>query len=369
MNDDRFEHDLRALVREMARDEAPVALRQQVGNLRDEATPSPRWFKPALRWSAYLTAAVAAVSIALLALDQRQPIGPSLSPTATVVDVSVRLDVGGLVVDHPPNWEYHEYRFVASFFDVIGYLTTGEFDRDSICKGGDNSVSCNFSGDPVEPGGVSIKFVHWQPPTARMGAEPGETELTLGGMPAFFAENQAGGVLTMAWRVRQPEAPNGWYQIEARIREPGTGELRRQVEEMVGSLQFQPPPTILPKSGPEFDQQAAMAGRRALASLSSVQYAEAYACFGEELGVPLRATIDVTMQGPLSQPLEVTCTTSVEADVDIWRVRFVMAWPAADDHAAGRQETEVWVSADGDAGGMMQSGDPPPYAICPPSCG
>ncbi|MGH2488000.1 MAG: hypothetical protein ACRDFR_00060, partial [Candidatus Limnocylindria bacterium] len=64
-----------------------------------------------------------------------------------------------------------------------------------------------------------------------------------------------------------------------------------------------------------------------------------------------------------SQPLAVTCTTLVEADVDLWRVRFVLEWSATDDHGAGRQESVIWVSAEGESGGYSISGDEPPGEV------
>jgi hypothetical protein len=369
MNDDRFEDDLRAVVREIAPDQAPLTLRQRLATVTDQPATRPLWFAPMARWAAYLVIVAAAVGVAYLAVEQRQ-LGPGPSPTVTPVEDSARLDLGGLVLDYPASWEYHEFQFVASFFDVLGYLTTGSFDPASICTGGNDRVSCNFSGHPVEPGGVVVKFVNWAPPTDGISAEPGDTQVTVGGMPARITEATAGDILALTWRVRQPGGPSGWFEIEARMREPGTDELRRQVEAMIASLKFDPPPTILPTSGPEFDRQAAEAARQALNSLRAGADGDGYSCFASEPVVARTAEVEVVPQNTrLSQPLEVTCTTLVEADVDIWRVRLAMEWAATDEHGAGRQETEVWVTADGEAGRTQWSGDQPPYGICPPACG
>jgi hypothetical protein len=148
------------------------------------------------------------------------------------------------------------------------------------------------------------------------------------------------------------------------MREPGTDASRRQVEAMIASLRFNPVPTILPTSGPEFDRGAGEAAAQALTTLRTYVDSAGYACFVPPVpDVTRTAEVEVVPQNRrLSQPLDVTCTTFVEADADMWRVRFVIEWSVSDDHGAGRQETEVWVNASGE-GGYVMSGDDPPNEV------
>jgi hypothetical protein len=360
MNDDRFEDDLRAVVRESGPALAPLTLRERLSTVTAAPVARFSWIAPMVSWATYLLIVAAVAGVAYLFLEQRQ-LGPAPSPTPTPIEELVQLDLELLEVDYPASWEYHEFRgATSSFFRVLGYLTTGRFDPDAICTRTSNSITCYPSGHPVEPGGVVVKFEHWGMPTNGISAEPGETQATVGGMPAYVSEARVGDTLTLTWRVRMPGAPNNWYEIEGKMREPGTDESRRKFEAMIASLRFDPAPTILPTSGSEFDRRASEAAGEALNSLRTYDSA-GYSCFPSEPDVARTAEVEVVPQNRrLSQPLEVTCTTLVEADVDLWRVRFVMEWSATDDHGAGRQETEVWVIASGEAGGTQLSGDDPP---------
>lgn len=299
--------------------------------------------------------------------------GPAPSPNASPVEEVVQLDLGRLEVDHPASWRYHEFQVSFNFDSVQGYLTTGPFDPGTICtKTRDTgaagsarfSLSCDFSGHPVEPEGVVVIFGQGASMTNGISARPGETQAAVGRMPAYVSEARVGDTLTLTWRVRMPGAPNNWYAIEGKLREPGAEELRRQVEAIVASLRFDPVPTILPTSGPAFDRGAGEAAVQALTMLRTYVDSAGYACFvPAEPDATRTAEIEVVPPNRrLSQPLEVTCTTLVEADADMWRVRFVLEWSATDGHGAGRQETEVSVNAAGEAGYAI-SGSEPPYEV------
>jgi hypothetical protein len=359
MNDDRFEDDLRDAVRKSPPAQAPVTLRERLSTVTDAPATRLSWIAPIVRWAAYLVIVAGVVGVAYLVLAQRH-LGPAPSPTATPVEQLLQLDLERLEVDYPASWEYHEYRESFSFVSILGYLTTGRFDPDAICTRTTNSITCNFSGHPVEPGGVVVRFEHWGTPD-RFSAESGETQATVGGMPAYVSEANVGDTLTLKWRVRMPGTPNNWYVIEGQLREPGTDESRRQVEAMMASLQFDPAPTILPTSDAEFDRGAREAAEQALNTLRTYVDTAGYTCFASEPDVARIAKVEVVPQNQRpSQPLEVTCTTFVQVDSDMWRVLFVMEWTATDDHGAGRQETEVWVSGSGEAGMTIWSGDDPP---------
>jgi hypothetical protein len=74
-----------------------------------------------------------------------------------------------------------------------------------------------------------------------------------------------------------------------------------------------------------------------------------YACFPRTPG-SATATITEGRDGPLREPAEVTCTTTVEATaVRQWRATFVVDWPATDGVPAGRWGSQVLFDASGQA--------------------
>ena len=82
MTDERFEHDLKSILREIAGGEAPMSLRNRVADLIDQAPVSRRlWFAPPLKLS---LAAVAAVAVVVMAFFVVRPlvVGPTPSQTA-----------------------------------------------------------------------------------------------------------------------------------------------------------------------------------------------------------------------------------------------------------------------------------------------
>ncbi|MGH2488635.1 MAG: hypothetical protein ACRDFR_03330, partial [Candidatus Limnocylindria bacterium] len=305
MKYDRFEKDLRSVVRESVPAQAPLTLRERLSTVADGPATRFSWFAPIVRWAAYLVIVAAVAGVAYLSLEQRQAgsTPAESSPTAPPVEQLLHLDLGRFEVDHPARWVFHEYVQTFSGYGSFGYLTTGRFDPDAICtRASNNSIACDFSGHPVEPGGVVVLFEHWGLPDG-FGAGPGETPATVGGMPAYVSEARVGDTLTLTWRVRTPGGMYNGEGIEVKMREPGTDASRRQVEAMIASLRFDPAPTILPTSGPEFDRGAREAAAQALDTLRNVDSA-GYACFvPPEPGVTRTAEVEVVPQNRrLSQP-------------------------------------------------------------------
>jgi hypothetical protein len=81
MTDERFEHDLKSVLREFAGGEAPMSLRNRLANLIDQAPLSRRlWFSPPMKLS---LAAVTAVAVVVMAFFVVRPlvVGPTPSQT------------------------------------------------------------------------------------------------------------------------------------------------------------------------------------------------------------------------------------------------------------------------------------------------
>jgi len=90
MTDERFEHDLKSVLREIAGGEAPMSLRNRVADLIDQAPVSRRlWFAPPLKLSLAAVAAVAVVALAFI-LMPRGGVGPlpSASPSEPIATES-----------------------------------------------------------------------------------------------------------------------------------------------------------------------------------------------------------------------------------------------------------------------------------------
>lgn len=94
MNDERFEHDLKSVLRELAGGEAPMSLRNRVANAVDQAPVSRRlWFSAPMKLSLAAVAAVAVVVVAFLVVrplvvgptqtQTPEPSASSVEPTAS----------------------------------------------------------------------------------------------------------------------------------------------------------------------------------------------------------------------------------------------------------------------------------------------
>jgi hypothetical protein len=79
MTDERFEHDLRWVLRDVAGQEAPASLRNRISRILDE-TPMPhrQWFASPLRLSLAAVVAVAVIALAIILVPPRL-VGPSPS--------------------------------------------------------------------------------------------------------------------------------------------------------------------------------------------------------------------------------------------------------------------------------------------------
>ena len=157
-------------------------------------------------------------------------------------DQLVETQIGPVVVQHPRDWTFHEYHFSASFFDVIGYLTSGPFDADSICQFTSNSSTCHFEGPVPEPGGVSVLWEHWIPPVEVYTPQPGEEPTTIGVYPGYVAEFPNGDPTVIRWVLPYPDDLGGWLLITAHTRDSYTQALRGQLDAMIESLRLRPPP-------------------------------------------------------------------------------------------------------------------------------
>jgi hypothetical protein len=169
----------------------------------------------------------------------------------------------------------------ASFFTTLGYLASTRVDTDAICQRTSSSVSCNFHGYDLRPGSVVvvIELASWGTPMSNPvefydHPEDG-TRVTVGGTAAVFSEEHiASDHVRLTWKTARPDAFGNWVQIDADIRGPGEQQLRQQVETMVASFRFSPPPSSLPRG-----QAAAVAVAASAVAELRARSPAAYACF------------------------------------------------------------------------------------------
>jgi hypothetical protein len=81
MNEERFEHELKSVLREIAGREAPMSMRDRVADVIDRAPLSRRlWFAPPMKLSLAAVGAVAVLALAVLFVGS-QMVGPAPSQT------------------------------------------------------------------------------------------------------------------------------------------------------------------------------------------------------------------------------------------------------------------------------------------------
>ena len=172
----------------------------------------------------------------------------------------------------------------------------------------------------------------------------------IGGMPARLVTRDRSAIPgadeVRAWVVAAPESPGSLWFVVAAIRGPDLEARRADMDAMARSLAF----NSLPPALEEADRDAALA--KAIDGLDRETRrsgSRIYACFPR---TPGSATVTITegRDGPLREPAEVTCTTTVEATaLRQWRATLVVDWPETDGVPAGRWGSGLLFDASGQA--------------------
>lgn len=279
------------------------------------------------------------------------------SPSPSAADASrlATYSGEGYAFEYPASWHAYPLRMTASFFTVAGYLASEPIDTSKICTSTPNSTSCNFRGYDLDPGQVVVEIAAWGTPMDDPLAfwdRPAEgRRILVGGMPAIVTEELAGpDRIVTTWKVARPDVIGNWIQLDADVRGPGDGLARADLQALVQSFRFDPPPTPLDPSA------AGRIGNGALASLHASD-PEAYACF-PPAGKSVRASVTAAPGAPLRQPLEATCSTAITAtDLGFWRLQLTVAWGEDPLRPNLRYTTVQWLQADGTPTAAMMGGD------------
>jgi len=185
--------------------------------------------------------------------------------------------------DYPAGWKFNPVDMVTSFYSVTGYLASTRIDTSKICTTNGNETSCNEHGYTIPPGNVVMEVANWGSPIIDPVAffdHPDQgLRVTVGGMAAVFSMQQlATDRVILTWKIARPTAFSNWIQLDAEILGPGLDSLRTQVEALIASVHFVPPPEPI-STDPAVAQTVAA---KALAALK--QRGAAYACFPDAAG-------------------------------------------------------------------------------------
>lgn len=280
-----------------------------------------------------------------------QPSGPA----------SVAQKVDDLAFARPSTWQWSALAapVEAGDGDVIGYLVTPGVDAASLCKP-DKPDACALTADDIGAGSVAVELTSGNSLTADVWQDeaPADAEaVTAGGMPALHRESTDGDDQVLSWTVARPETAGGWYRLDARLRGPGQDELRSELDALVESISFEPPPVVPADDRVTLTQIAVTALEELRQEPKGRRQFE---CFSEQAGTRPGVVEQLPGQKKLREPLAVACSLRAEATRwNQYRVRLRYAWPSLAGRAAGEYVLTQWVAPDGTLGPSLAEGDKP----------
>ncbi|HEX6129715.1 MAG TPA: hypothetical protein VF071_11905 [Candidatus Limnocylindria bacterium] len=146
-------------------------------------------------------------------------------------------------VDYPASWTDWGPDEPISLMrpTLLAYVGNLPVNTEEICEIGRATAGCDFSAYDMEPGGVVVAFVRWNLPGDGPSEGLGE-RVEVGGREARFSEEATErDSVMLRWAIDDPYA--SYLAVWAEIQGPREDRLRRQVEAVIASLEFTPPPT------------------------------------------------------------------------------------------------------------------------------
>jgi hypothetical protein len=287
--------------------------------------------------------------------------GSTPSDAQPSAPTAVPQQVDGLTFTRPSTWQWSALDAPVQVQDgeVVGYLVSPGVDAAALCSG-DDAEACALGAEDIGAGSVAVALTSGSSLSAEVwqdAAPPDAEAMTAGGMPALYREASKGEDQLLSWTVARPERAGGWYRLAARLRGPGQDGLRAQLQSLVASITFEPPPVAPVDDRVTLSQVAATA----LQSLRSERNGRRqYECFDEQAGTRPGVVRQLPGMKRLAEPLAVAC--SLRAEVTRWnqyRVRLRYAWPSLGARSAGEYVVTQWVAPDGTLGPSQAGGDKP----------
>jgi hypothetical protein len=344
----------------------------------------PRWVFGVRLAAAAGMVVVAAMALVLLPGAVRQPISgpapaisagtpagpPSAWPPASgglVRYSSAGLSDPAIVFEYPSEWHASGQFLNMHYVSILGYVGTGT--GDAYCTNltpgpSDNWLSSTECGshETVDPGQMLLKISTQDGPPgngpidpADAGRlQPGESYVTVAGVPAIYSESREGDRLTLGWTISMPFTYWATYNLTATIRDPGADAMRGQVQRLIASVGFDPAPAALDPADEPKVAAAAVARLKAENQILT--------CFPGEPGASATTTVTrlPNFAQPLAKPLPATCSTAIEPTaIGMWKLTLTLSWTADTDRTAGSSTTAVYLSADGTPGTSLTTGDVP----------
>lgn len=146
--------------------------------------------------------------------------------------------------DYPASWERRSYQKQSSFSSAIVFMSTGRL-REPCATTTDSgtvtSISCGWAVERLADSGVYVEWSANGFPGWQLTAQGGEPR-TIGGREARVQEDapgactKVGGDVTVTALIAR--GPDNWYEMEACLKGPHLDESRRQVNDMLSSLEI-----------------------------------------------------------------------------------------------------------------------------------
>lgn len=275
---------------------------------------------------------VLGLSILICLIAACAPSAHDASASATSSPTTITVGPAAAVV--PSEWNVLHPDFVTSLSTFHAYAGTVELHDPCLRTG--NMVECGSDrAYQLVPHSVAVSFSTFYNPAM----EPLDGPLHVGEMPAAFEESGDASRQDLTWRIAIPAQVDAQLIVTASIRGPDASDLREDVERMIASLRFVPPPTHLPTG-----LEGRAAAEAVLPRIRELVLAmePAMSCMPDHPGELEAASVDtLPMGGQLDGP--VTCGAEiVPTAIGMWKATFT--WTSA---SGGRYVFTQWAMPDG----------------------
>ena len=261
--------------------------------------------------------------------------------------------------DYPATWRYYLHDDPnASSVEHRGFLTNGAIDEDVGCGIVLGRQRCDPEAVDLGPGGVFVEILFVQAysldDVVRGWTDPRFDPTMVAGVPAHMTERDRSNRREISWSILNGRILWNSLELAIQVRKPNEAAALEQIDGIIDSLTFVPPIEPLdPSQGPAIAAQTVRAFREA---------EPGYECFPEVLDIENRMEVTSIGGYRLTQPLAVTCLTTIEATpINFWRLRLTARWEAAAGAKAGGMVITEWLAFDGTPGGGSKRQATPPY--------
>lgn len=285
--------------------------------------------------------------LAALALVVACGVAPSTPPATGTTS----FDEGGLGFEYPAAWQEFHYDVQSSFSRVIAYLATVNVPEPCATTAASDSTSVDCADRfTLSQDTLVVAVMSYGSPGTDITQVPSDaTPLTIGGLPGYVETDGPDAAVpgvdrTVTWTIAAPGFIDNVYMIEAQMRGPDLDRLQGQLDAMVASLRYDPPPTPLPSGS----DAATAAVAQALAG--QLQNDPSWACFPTS-GTRQMLVSSLPDGTDLAAPQLATCSTLITTTpLQLWRVDLTLQLPQADPQAGHGETVTLWLGADGYVG-------------------